>query len=105
MPCVFIGNPVVVFSSAFLRLELFVVLFLLVLLQARDVFWSKSQAQAREDLRVRQVLASLNRLWKPDPATPMDLTKSLRFVPTVQNRPQKLRLLLLLLSFFFFFHI
>ena len=46
--------------------------------QARDVFWSRAQAQARENLGVRQVLAALNRLWKPDPSTPVDLTKSLR---------------------------
>lgn len=46
--------------------------------QARDVFWSKAQVRAREHLSVRQVLAALNRLWKPDAATPVDLTKSLR---------------------------
>eukprot|EP00752_Nemacystus_decipiens_P011248 g9996.t1 len=45
----------------------------------RDVFWSQAQTQARENVRVRQVLAALNRLWKPDAHTPVDLTKTLSF--------------------------
>ena len=48
------------------------------LLKVRDVFWSQAQTQARENLGVRQVLAALNRLWRPDAHTPVDLTKSLR---------------------------
>lgn len=43
----------------------------------RDVFWSRAQSQAREHVGVRQTLSALNRLWKPDALTPVDLTKSL----------------------------
>ncbi|CAM9431399.1 unnamed protein product [Ectocarpus sp. 12 AP-2014] len=46
---------------------------------AKDVFWSQAQAQAREHDGVRQVLAALNRLWRPDAHSPADLTKSLSF--------------------------
>lgn len=48
-------------------------------LQVKDVFWSKTQAQAREHGSVRAVLSALNRLWKPDSLAPVDLTKSLRY--------------------------
>lgn len=46
--------------------------------QVRNVYWSKAQVQAREDVRIRHLLSSLNRLWKPDAKSAVDLSKSLR---------------------------
>ncbi|CAM9343283.1 unnamed protein product, partial [Discosporangium mesarthrocarpum] len=47
---------------------------------AQPFFWSLAQVQAREHTGVREVLAALNRLWKPDTsAAPVDLTKSLSY--------------------------
>ncbi|CAM9473454.1 unnamed protein product [Choristocarpus tenellus] len=43
----------------------------------RSLFWSQAQVQAREHTGVRNVLSALNRLWKPDASSVIDLTKSL----------------------------